>query len=95
MTRQTVLNETPVGMLDIQSGCSENLSEVSVDDVADVGPPLSPSGTSEITRGLSPTVEDSDTDVVDREDIKSSFREVDNDLDDSNFLHSESDTVNH
>ncbi len=54
-----------------------------MDEVADVGPLLSPNSSSQIQRTKVVTADDLQAEIVDKEDISISSREVENDLEET------------
>ena len=58
------------------------------DEIVDVGPPLSPNASCDDRTKKTMTSDDIQAELVDKEDISASFREVDNDLEDPDQLQS-------
>lgn len=84
--KQVVKNGRQAGKFADPSKPSEVYEADACDEIVDVGPPLSPNASRDDETKKTMTTDDLQAELVDKEDISASFREVDNDLDDPDQL---------
>ncbi len=83
LARQLIRNDAPRDPIWGELSDQEQCNTHAMDEVADVGPPLSPNSSSQIQRTKVVTADDLQAEIVDKEDISISSREVENDLEET------------
>jgi hypothetical protein len=83
LARQLIRNDAPRDPIWGELSDREQCNKHAMDEVADVGPLLSPNSSSQIQRTKVVTADDLQAEIVDKEDISISSREVENDLEET------------